>query len=107
MTKALLFVAERHHGVRAGSTPGWHIARQEGNADEQERDANVGEGIVRCYPYQEVAQQIPMANAQPARLALLSRNRIAPGRQIIASTSLGWAPSAMRIPISEVRRLTE
>jgi hypothetical protein len=53
-----LFVPERNHGVHLSSPSGRHVARQQRNTRQQHRDPNVGDGIIRCYPHQKVAEEM-------------------------------------------------
>ena len=105
-TGSSLFVSERHHGIDPHGAPRRQVGREQRDGKKQERDADERDAVDGVDSIEHSAQQIRGSERQTHS----DNNPASTGRALSRSmrmrTSRFFAPRAMRMPTSRVRRTT-
>ena len=102
-----LLAVEGGGGFDVGCAQGGDEDGSDGGGDEDERDGGEGEGIGSAGAVEDAGGESSEGEGNGESDGKANRGEGRPWRKIEAPTVRGFAPRAMRMPISRVRRRTE
>ncbi len=103
---SLLFISKRHHWIDTHGSPRGRVRRDQGDQRNQESYTHEGHAVDRVYPIERAAQQVRLSNRQAHSDKQARDHEPETFAQYRWRMSRFWAPIAIRIPTSRVRRTT-